>query len=151
MRVSRLLAVTATLAIVLAVFGSAAVAAVGGRTFVVALTGANGGDPDGSGTAVLQVNPGRQEVCYTITVTGIGEPTEPAPGLGAAHIHDVATGGIFVDLEATFTPTATGFEATGCVTADRAKLVALISDPSAYYVNIHTAEFPGGALRGNLG
>jgi CHRD domain len=124
--------------------------AVGGRTFVVPLAGGPLGDPDGSGLAIVQVNPGTQEVCYTITVENIGTPTEPASGLGAAHIHDRATGGIFVDLETNWTATATGFMTTGCTEADRASIIALLRDPSAYYVNIHTSAFPGGAIEGNL-
>jgi hypothetical protein len=151
MRVSRLLAIPVSLAIVFLLLTALTVAAVGGRTFVVPLSGANGGDPDGSGLAVLQVNPGTQEVCYTITVTGIGVPTEPMEGLGAAHIHDLATGGIFVDLETMWTATATGFQTTGCASADRQDLVALLAHPSDYYVNIHTVDFPAGALRGDLG
>ena len=44
----------------------------GGRPFTVALTGAaerpGPGDPDGSGTATLRLNPGQEEVCFTLTV-----------------------------------------------------------------------------------
>jgi hypothetical protein len=56
-----------------------------GAPLSTALTGAaeaSGlGDPDGSGTAVLQVNPGEKEVCYLITVAGINVPAT------TAHIH----------------------------------------------------------------
>jgi hypothetical protein len=148
MRRSRL-AFAALLAVTTLLMSGTLVGAVGGRTFVIPLSGA---DPQGTGTAVLRVNPGTQEVCYTISVAGIGEPTEPLnSGLGAAHIHDVATGGIFVDLETDWMQTATGFATSGCTAADRQDLIALLADPSAYYVNIHTVEFPGGAIQGNLG
>jgi hypothetical protein len=43
--------------------------ATGGLPFTVELTGAaevTGGDPDGSGTATVTVNPGTGEVCWTI-------------------------------------------------------------------------------------
>ena len=47
----------------------------GGRPFTVALTGAaerpGPGDPDGSGTARLSLNPGQEEVCFTLTVENI--------------------------------------------------------------------------------
>jgi hypothetical protein len=138
----------ALLAVTTLLMSATLVGAVGGRTFVIPLSGA---DPEGTGTAVIRVNPGTQEVCYTINVSGIGTPTEPAAGLGAAHIHDVATGGIFVDLETNWTATATGFMTSGCTTADREDLIALLLDPSAYYVNIHTTEFPTGAIQGSLG
>jgi hypothetical protein len=29
-------------------------------------------------------------------------------------------------------------------------LQAIVDDPAGYYVNLHTAEFPGGAIRGQL-
>jgi hypothetical protein len=131
--------------------GATAVTA-GGRPFAVALAPQAGGDADGSGLALLTMNPGQGEVCYTITVENIGQPTEPPlSGLGAAHIHDEATGGIFVDLETNWTASNGGFMTTGCTTTDRESLLAIFKDPSAYYVNIHTVEFPGGAIRGQLG
>ncbi len=46
-----------------------------------------------------------------------------------------------------------GFEGTseGCVEdQDAATLQAIIDDQSGYYVNIHTADFPAGAIRGQL-
>jgi len=130
---------------------SATAVTAGGRPFAVALAPQAGGDPDGSGLALLTLNPGQGEVCYSITVENIGEPTEPAFGLGAAHIHDEATGGIFVDLATNWTASNGGFATSGCTTTDRGSLIAIFQDPSAYYVNIHTADFPGGAIRGQLG
>jgi hypothetical protein len=130
---------------------SATAVTAAGRPFAVPLAPQTGGDPDGSGFALLTMNPGTGEVCYTITVENIGEPTEPAGGLGAAHIHDEATGGIFVDLATNWTASNGGFMTTGCTTTDRDALIAIFQDPSAYYVNIHTADFPAGAIRGQLG
>jgi hypothetical protein len=56
----------------------------GGRPLSTTLTGAEEvpgpGDPDGSGRAVLTFNPGQEQVCFELTVSGI----EPA---NAAHIH----------------------------------------------------------------
>jgi hypothetical protein len=150
MSLNRRLFLVATLAIACLLVSATAALGVGGRTFVVSLSGGATGDPDGSGLAVLEVNPGTEQVCYTITVQDIGQPTEPAGGLGAAHIHDYATGGIFVDLETNWTATADGFMTTGCADAERSSLIALLRDPSAYYVNIHTVDFPGGAIRGDL-
>jgi hypothetical protein len=55
-----------------------------GVPFTVELTGAaevpGPGDPDGSGTATLTINPGTGQVCWTIETTNV------AP-LTAAHIH----------------------------------------------------------------
>jgi hypothetical protein len=151
MRVFHLAVRPTFLALAVLLLSATVTIAVGGRPFVVPLAPQAGGDLDGSGLAALRMNPGTGEVCYTIQVSGIGEPTEPAAGLGAAHIHDVATGGIFVDLVTNWQPSGDGFATTGCASADRAQILAIFHDPSAYYVNIHTTEFPGGAIRGELG
>jgi hypothetical protein len=142
----------ATVLLVFVVLGVSAgiVAARTVETFVVTLSGQNGGDPDGSGTAVIRLDTRTGQVCYTITVRGIGVPTEPAGGLGAAHIHAFATGGIFVDLETNWVGQNNAFTTTGCVDATSAQLSALLAAPDDYYVNIHTVEFPGGALSGAL-
>ena len=95
------------------------------------------GDPDGSGTATITINRGLGEVCWEITVTDI---TLPAIG---AHIHLAPVtdpGPIVVPLTA---PDATGMS-SGCTKA-------IAKNPSAYYVNVHTTDFPAGALRAQLG
>lgn len=121
-------------------------AAAGGRPFTTELTGeaevtAGGvpdqGDLDGVGTAVLTVNPGRGEVCWSIEVSGV----DP---IAAAHIHvapATTNGPVVVPLSP--------YEG-GCTTVDRDLALAIIQDPSAYYVNVHNATFPAGALRGQL-
>jgi hypothetical protein len=125
---------------------SSATVLAGGRPFTVApLTGAaeapNPGDPDGSGTASFTMNPGTGEVCYDYTVTGV------AP-LAAAHIH-VAPVGVAGPVVIPLPPTRPD-GGSGCVTADRDLLIAIITNPSAYYFNVHNAPFQAGALRGQL-
>ena len=55
-----------------------------GRPLGAELTGANEipgpGDPDGTGTARLRLNQGRERICYRLTVAEIADPS-------AAHIH----------------------------------------------------------------
>jgi hypothetical protein len=120
-------------------------AMAGGRPMSIELTGAaeapGPGDPDGSGTASFTFNPGTGEVCYDFSVTGV----EP---LAAAHIHVAPVGSPGPVVIPTPPTSATG--GTGCVTADRDLIVAILTDPSAYYFNVHNAEFPPGALRGQL-
>jgi hypothetical protein len=102
------------------------------------------GDPDGSGTAVITINRGLSEVCWELEVTGI---TLPAT---AAHIHIAPVtdpGPVVVPLTA---PDATG-TSSGCTTVDPAIAKAISKNPAAYYVNVHTTDFPAGALRAQLG
>ena len=115
------------------------------------VTGVVTGDPDGRGKAEFTFDTEQGTVCYELEVEGISEPVEPAPGLGSAHIHFVATGGIAVGLEADFEPDKSDeFKASGCVEADSALLQAIVENPDQYYMNIHNVEFPGGALAGLL-
>ena len=109
------------------------------------------GDPEGRGKAEFTLDLDDGTICYEIEVEGIGEPTEPAPGLGSAHIHFLATGGIAVDLEADFElDKADEFKAEGCVPVESDLLLAIATNPDDFYVNIHNVEFPGGALAGIL-
>ena len=117
------------------------------RGFATVLTGAaevpGPGDPDGIGFAGLIVNAARGRVCYALAVKHIAPAT-------AAHIHvgaaDVA-GPVVVPLEA---PNARGFVAD-CEDVDPALAAAIIATPANYYVNVHNADFPAGAVRGQLG
>jgi hypothetical protein len=113
----------------------------------------SGVDPEGAGVAVLRFDPATGELCYELMVRGIGEPTEPQPGLGSAHIHLRATGGIAVHLDADFDQAGQSdvLLARTCVEVDAATLEAILANPSAFYVNIHTVQFPGGAIEGTLG
>jgi hypothetical protein len=122
----------------------------GGVKFTTALTGAQEapgpGDPDASGTASLRLNPGQEEVCFEISWADVdGE-------VFASHIHVAPAGEPGPIVVTLFTGSFGGTDsASGCVTADRDLLKAIIQDPSAYYVNVHSRpNFPGGAVRGQL-
>lgn len=117
----------------------------GGRPLTATLSGdaevPGPGDEDGSGTFSLTVNPGQEEICFELTVADIDTAT-------MAHIHTGAAGASgppVVTLEAP----ADG-SSEGCVEAERDLATAILRDPSAYYVNVHNAEFPDGAVRGQL-
>jgi hypothetical protein len=123
-------------------------AAQGGRPLWASLSGANEvpgpGDPDGSGWASVTLNQGSGEVCFSISVADI---TLPATG---AHIHvgeAGVAGGVVVPLTP---PDATG-TSSGCVADVDADLIKDIrKNPEAYYVNVHNADYPAGAVRGQL-
>lgn len=141
------------------VLGTPAFAAAGGRPLSTTLSGAEEcnnsgvcgvGDPDGAGTADLRVNPGQQEVCFTISVANIG-----AAGTNVrAHIHRApagSNGGIVVPLAEPAGPLPASGVLEGCQAADRELLLDIFHNPEQYYVNVHTPAFPAGAIRGQLG
>ena len=143
--------VTVLVLVLVALFGiiGTATADDGGRRFTITLTGAaevpGPGDPDGFGTAVIRLNPGQGEVCFEITVSNI---TLPATG---AHIH-VGTATEFGPVVVGLTPPDASGVSSGCVTADRDLILAIIRNPENYYVNVHTLPLYGaGAVRGQLG
>ena len=117
----------------------------GGQPLTATLSGAaevpGPGDTDGTGTANVTLNHGQGQVCYDITVSNIEKPT-------AAHIHVGAAGaegGVKVPLKA-----AADGSWKGCTTVDKAVVKEIMDNPSNYYVNVHTADFPKGAIRGQL-
>ncbi len=126
--------------------------AAGGRPLTATMTGTaevnaagvpNQGDPDGSGSVRLTLNQGQGEICFEISVSNI---TLPAT---AAHIHVApvtAPGPVVVPLSP---PDASGVS-SGCVSADEALIKAIRQNPENYYVNVHNADFPAGAVRGQL-
>ena len=119
----------------------------GGRKFTVVMTGAEEapgpGDPDGIGFATLRLNPGTQQVCFDISVENIALPAT------GAHIHEAPVGEpgpIVIGLTA---PDETG-HSSGCVEADREEILEIIREPEEYYINVHSSEFPAGAVRAQL-
>ncbi len=141
------------------IVGSAAVAAAafaapvmeGGVKFTATMTGAQElpgpGDPNGTGTAILRVNPGQQRICYEIDVANIDGT------INLAHIHVInpATGfgPPVVDLIAPVNGSSSGCAEFPNVT--RAEALAIIRNPENYYVNVHSLpDFGAGAVRGGL-
>ena len=141
----RLLLVLVLVPLAFAGLVQAVSAADGGRPFATAMTGAaevpGPGDPDGSGTAALTVNPGTGTLCYTLTVEGIAPST-------AAHIH-VAPAGVAGPVVVPLAAPADG-TVSACRDIERDLALAIIQNPENYYVNVHNPEFPAGALRGQL-
>lgn len=104
------------------------------------------GPADGFGTALVNVNGAEGEVCVELSTTNIGPWT-------MAHIHEgtVGTaGGVVVDFGSDLSGAETGPKLTKCVDADETVIDAIMADPTGYYVNVHTAAYPAGAVRGQL-
>jgi hypothetical protein len=105
------------------------------------LAGSADTDADGTGTATVTVDTKRNEVCYKLAVSGIDPAT-------MAHIHKGAAG-VSGPVAVPFAPPTSG-SSEGCkpVTAEVAGAIA--ASPGDYYVNVHNAAFPKGAIRGQL-
>ena len=119
--------------------------AQGGRPFTAALTGAaeapGPGDPDGSGTVKITLNPGQERICYEMSVTGVD-------GITAAHIHEAPVGEPGPVVVPLFT---SGFDEEDCIEDLSRELIRdIIMNPQDYYVNVHSTANPAGAIRGQL-
>jgi hypothetical protein len=101
------------------------------------------GDPDGSGSATVVLDPATGEACWDLTAEDIGAVTQSHIHVGAAGV----SGDVLIPLD------VDGFDGTsdGC-TSDvaEADIQAVLDDPAGYYVNLHTEDFPAGAIRGQL-
>lgn len=117
----------------------------GGRKLMTALNGAmeapGPGDTDGTGMFSATVNPGQTKVCYTLTVAKIAPAT-------MAHIHRGAAGVAGPVVVALKAPASGKSMACAAVTRELAK--ELVSNPEGFYVNVHNAVYPAGAVRGQL-
>lgn len=103
------------------------------------------GDLGASGTAAILVVPAADLICYRLTWQDI------EGSVVGAHIHEAPVG---VDnpaplvglIDGTFSGAAGSYQA--CTRSAEADAIA--ENPENYYVNIHSTEFPGGAIRGQL-
>ena len=119
-------------------------AAASGQTGIGIMTGANEapgpGDPDGFGLAGFRFE--GTTVFYAMQVKGIGAPN-------ASHIHRGvagAPGPVVIPLASAFPDN----RASGSVTTSAALINEIRQNPEGFYVNVHNAEFPGGAIRSQL-
>ena len=115
------------------------------ETYDAMLMGSNvpgGGDPDGHATAEISISDEAGQVCWDINdVRGIGPIT-------GAHIHRGARG---VNGPVVFTLRESNEgRYQGCTDASEWTQEFLEAAPGAFYVQVHTAEFPNGAIRGQL-
>jgi hypothetical protein len=91
------------------------------------------------GTVTIDLKGGARQVCWSFKLVGLR-------GATAAHIHKGkrgVSGPVFIALGAKF-------KATGCTRAAKSAIEAIEKNPAGFYVNVHTAKFPNGAIRGQL-
>jgi hypothetical protein len=115
------------------------------ETYKADLTGAQepgGGDPDGYAKAEISVSDDLDQICWDINdVHGIGPVT-------GAHIHKGApgvNGPVVLTLKM-----ANEGGIKGCTSSSEWKEDSLKDNFRSYYVNVHTSEYPNGAIRGQL-
>ena len=128
----------------LGLMASTAIAADGGRPLTTSLSGAaepGGGDADGAGMATVRINPGQGQLCFELSATNIDAATAAHVHVGAAGVN----GAVVVPLTAPTSGTS-----SGCVSIARDLATKIIRSPSNYYVNVHNAAYPNGAIRGQL-
>jgi hypothetical protein len=106
------------------------------------------GDPDGRGRAFVRLAGGK--ACFVLQWSKINAPI-------AAHIHEGRAGVAGPVVVLFFQPGTNAASlpdtldaVAGCVDVDRGLAARIASNPRDFYVNIHTADFPNGAVRGQL-
>jgi len=87
---------------------------------------------------------------FAVAFTGLDGFSVPL--LLATHIHVGGAGvnGPIVVPLFDYSPPKTWTLFTGCVRATPATLTAILRAPAAYYGNVHTTQYPAGAIRGQL-
>lgn len=121
----------------------AGLAAAEETSFDLSLAGSGSGDPDGAGQGTITIDSETNQISWEISYSNIDEPT-------AMHIHQGAageSGGVAVAL--TVEKDSSG-NLVGLTNAPAEVVQAILASPSSYYVNIHNAEYRGGAIRGQL-
>ena len=146
-RAAAIAAAAGALAVVL--IGVVGAGAQGGgqesKALFAVLTGAKepeGGDRNGRGSFTAIVDGNR--LCYGLTNRNIEDPA-------AAHIHR-GRAGVAGDIVVPLEQPSSGDPgaSSDCVRVARSVSRAILQNPNRYYVNVHTAGFPDGAIRGQL-
>ena len=113
---------------------------------VASLEGRNevtGGDPDGQALELIGIQ--GNTLSYSVSWRGISTPTEAAIHAGVRGVDGPVVVPLFT------TPRPAGGFASGAVTVtDPTLLAALLFDPSGFYTDLRTSDFPAGAVRAQL-
>jgi CHRD domain-containing protein len=124
-----------------AVFAANAATAAKTAKFEIALKGSNECAPaSNKGKVELTLNTATGKVCWEFKLAKIdGKPSQ-------AHIHKGkagVSGNVVVPLGA-------NYKRQGCTSAAKSLVKSIAGHPAAYYVNVHNAKHPAGAMRGQL-
>jgi CHRD domain-containing protein len=117
------------------------------QTYTTSMIGAGeapaAGDPNGSGVGIVTID--GTTVHWTIVVRDLGST------ITAAHIHE-SPAGTPGDVVIGFSPLnfVDGVASGTATGVDQALINRIKADPPGFYINVHTTQFPGGAIRGQL-
>ena len=98
------------------------------------------------GHVVVRLNAKTLKVCWSFSALRLTANGALATAPTAAHIHVGAAsvaGAVVVPLGATYSR-------KGCTTATKVLIDAILANAKGYYVNVHNASYPAGAVRGQL-
>ncbi len=98
------------------------------------------GDLDGSGLVELTIDPAHRLICYDFQLSGVATPL-------MAHIHRGAERQSGPSVVTLFTGPD---PVQDCLVWTEKRLAEIVADPSNFYVNLSTTEYPDGAVRGQL-
>jgi hypothetical protein len=101
------------------------------------------GDPDGTGKATVVIDPATGQVCFKISSKNLTLPSTNAHILEAPK---GMPGPVVVQLAG---PDGSG-KSNGCLPTSNAQAQEIVDNPAGFYVNVHTTDFPAGAIRGQL-
>jgi hypothetical protein len=115
--------------------------------YTIDLAGANEipgpGDADLSGTATVYLRTESNEVCVDLSLQRV---TSQATGAAIYRATAGQTGAPVISLIA---PNAAGLSST-CVAVDPALMQEFINSPQNFYISVQNANFPNGAVRGQM-
>lgn len=143
----RLIAFT-ILAMVATTFSTVPAFAGTGEQFTVQLSGdqvvPGPGDPDGSAGVLVATGKKSGTFCFFADTANVATP------LTAVDLHQGPRGEVGPVVAELHGP-ANDPDVSGCVDLGRDRIKDINKNRANYYIDIHNEEFPGGALRGQLG
>ena len=98
-------------------------------------------DRHASGNFKYRISESESQICYELKVTNVAMPTSVTISLGRLENSGAAPLSLQVPKQDTL---------QGCATVDADRLSDMVRHPSNYYVNVLNAEFPAGAMVGQL-